>query len=271
MNSSESDEINHLLESLRTGEGPARLSALRKLVELPQISSEILAQLVELLKDPDPVLRLEAALVFRRDISAAIPLLVEALTGEDVELRRAAAATLGTIGPKAKAAVPTLRKALQDEAISPEAADALNKIAPQTSLARQIDQILGPAMPIVLVLAIVLFMVGIIFYVFRDAGQAVIDSAVGFCLIGGSFGGIVGGSRWGRRGAMLSALILGLGGALVGAGIGYVAGSIFGPLIAIDPSSPIQEKQLSLILGPAECLPSRGLPRANRNQLLNLH
>jgi hypothetical protein len=86
-------------------------------------------------------------------------------------------------------------------------------------------------MPIFLVLGIVLFLVSLIYYLFREAGQIVIDLAVSFCVIGGSMGGILGSSRWGRKGAVLSALVLALGGALVGIGIGYVAGSILGPVI----------------------------------------
>jgi hypothetical protein len=86
-------------------------------------------------------------------------------------------------------------------------------------------------MPIFLVLGIVLTLVSLLYFLFREAGQIVMNMAVSFCVIGGSLGGILGGSRWGRRGAVLSALVLALGGALVGVGIGYVAGSILGPVI----------------------------------------
>lgn len=231
MDSSESDPIHLLLQTLRTGDGPARVNAFRQLHELPQLTPDLLAELAGFLKDQDPVVRLEAALVFRRAFSMALPFLVEALEGEDVELRRAVAVTLGSMGPAAHPAVPALRKALQDETIAPEAAEALERIIPHKSPVSQLDQFLGHVMPFVLVLGIILLLVGLIYSVFREAGQVVIDLAVGFCLIGGSFGGILGGSRWGRRGAVLSAFILALGGALVGAGIGYVAGSILGPVI----------------------------------------
>jgi hypothetical protein len=194
-------------------------------------SHERITELIEGLKTSDPVLRLRIAYVFRKGGPAALPLLIEALQNEDVDLRRAVATTLGSIGPSAFAAVPDLQKALVDEAIAPEAAEALMKISPPTSWVSQLDQFLGQIMPIVSVLAIVLVLMGLIYYVFRESGQMVIDMSVGFCLIGGTFGAILGGSRWGRKGAVLNAFVLGLGAALVGAAIGYVAGSIFGPVI----------------------------------------
>jgi len=231
MDSPESDPISLLTQSFRTSEGPARVNAIRKLQELPQIPAEILGELVEVLKDDDPVVRLEAALVFRRVGADAIPVLIQALGSEELELRRGAASTLGYVGPSAQAAIPALQKAIQDEAIAFDAAEALRKISPQQTWISLVDHFLSQVMPIVLVLAIMLVFVGIIYYVFRGAGQIVIDMAVGFCLIGGSFGGILGGSRWGRRGAVFSAFVFALGAGLVGAGIGYVAGSIFGPVI----------------------------------------
>jgi len=139
--------------------------------------------------------------------------------------------SLGALGPAAQEAIPALKHALQDEAVAPEVAAAIQKITRPISLIRQVDQFLGGVMPIFLVLGIVLTLVSLIYFLFREAGQIVVDMAVGFCVIGGSLGGILGGSRWGRRGAVLSALVLALGGALVGVGIGYVAGSILGPVI----------------------------------------
>jgi hypothetical protein len=192
---------------------------------------ETVSQLVQGLKTSDPVLRLKIAHVFRQGGTSALPPLAEALQSDDLEVRRAVATTLGTIGPGAEAAIPALRKALEDETIAPEAAEALNKILPPTSWVSQLDQFLGQIMPIVSVFAIVLFLVGLIYYVFREAGQTVIDMSVGFCLIGGGLGGILGGSRWGRKGAVLSAFLFAFAAALVGAAIGYVAGSIFGPVI----------------------------------------
>jgi len=213
------DQLRFLVDAILEGTAP-----------FPQ-SPETIAELIQGLMTSDPVLRLKIARVFRQGGPSALPCLIEALQSEDLELRRAVATTLGTIGPGVEASIPALRMALQDEAIAPEAAEALKKIIPPTSWVSRLDQFLDQMMPIVSVLAIVLLLVGLIYYVFRGAGQMVIDMSVGFCLIGGSLGGILGGSRWGRRGALLSAFVLGFGAALVGAGIGYLAGSIFGPVI----------------------------------------
>ncbi len=231
MDSHESDPLHLLIQSLRSSEGPERVKAIGQIQKLRRIPLEVLTELLKVLRDPDPVVRLEAVLVFRQAGSDAIPVLVGALGSEEKELRRAAATTLGALGPVSEAAIPALQKALEDESIAIEASEALNKISPPRSWVRQLDQFFSLIMPVVLVLAIFLALVGLIYYVFNRAGPVVIDMAVGFCLIGGGFGAIMGGSRWGRRGAVLGALVLGFGGALIGAGIGYVAGSILGPVI----------------------------------------
>ncbi len=203
---------------------------LEGIAPFPQ-SSESISELIQGLKSVDPVLRLKIVQVFRQGGLLALPPLVEALQSEDVELRRAVVTALGALGPAAQEAIPALKHALQDEAVAPEAAEAIQKITRPISLIRQVDQYLGGVVPIFLVLGIVLTLVSLLYFLFREAGQIVVDMAVSFCVIGGSLGGILGGSRWGRRGAVLSALVLALGGALVGVGIGYVAGSILGPVI----------------------------------------
>jgi hypothetical protein len=197
--------------------------------KFPQ-SPDTVTDLIQGLKTSDPVLRLKIVQIFRRGGTAALPPLIEALRSEDVELRRAAAATLGSIGPAARAAVPALKAALQDETVAPEAAEALKKIT-ATLLTRQIDQFVAQGMPVFLVIAVMLVLVGLIYYVLRGAAPVVINMAVGFCLIGSSLGAILGGSRWGRSGAVVSALVLGLGGATMGAGIGYVAGFLLHPIV----------------------------------------
>ena len=197
--------------------------------ELPQ-SQETISQLIQGLKTTDPVLRLKIAQIFRRGGSAALPPLIEALQSEDVELRRAAAATLGSIGPAARVAVPALKAALRDQTAAPEATEALKKIT-ATSLTRQLDLFLAPVMPVVLVVAVILVQVGLTYYILREAPPVVINLALAFCLIGSSLGAILGGTRWGRLGAVVSAIVLGLGGATMGAGIGYVAGLLLDPIV----------------------------------------
>jgi len=73
---------------------------------------------------------------------------LKALQSEDVELRRAVVTALGAIGPAAQEAIPALKHALQDEAVAPEAAEAIQKITRPISLIRQVDQFLGGVMPI---------------------------------------------------------------------------------------------------------------------------
>ena len=63
---------------------------------------------------------------------AAVPVLVEGLKDPTVGVRARCAWALGLIGPKAKAAVPMLKQAREDEstAVQRAANDALRKIQP---------------------------------------------------------------------------------------------------------------------------------------------
>jgi hypothetical protein len=71
---------------------------------------------------------------------AALPVLIELLRDRDPVLRRYAADCLGDLGPKARAAVPALLRALRDQekggffcTVSEAAADALKQIDPETA------------------------------------------------------------------------------------------------------------------------------------------
>lgn len=90
------------------------------------------------LKSGNPEAAGKANLALVRIGEPAVPALVELLSGDDVQLRGVAAATLWAMGPKAKAAVPALAAALSDadldvrlgsamalEAIGPDAKDAV--------------------------------------------------------------------------------------------------------------------------------------------------
>lgn len=63
---------------------------------------------------------------------SAVPQLVEAMTHPDPRVRRAAAKTLGSFGPAASAAIPTLRRALgdDDQEVRVNAGDALLSMDP---------------------------------------------------------------------------------------------------------------------------------------------
>jgi hypothetical protein len=135
------------------------------------------------------------------------------------------------MGPDARAAVPALKRARRDEAIGPEATEALRKIKYYTSWVREVEKSFEQAMPAVLLIVVTLVLGLLMYQLFRQAKPAVYNLALSFWVIGGVLGYILGGSRWGRWGAVLSAFVLGLGGAMMGAAIGYIAGIFFDPLI----------------------------------------
>jgi HEAT repeat protein len=79
---------------------------------------------------------------------AAVSVLSEALTADDRVLREAAATTLGRIGPKARAAIPTLVRALQDRHgwLREAASQALQKIDPSSG-GRRVHETRGDDSP----------------------------------------------------------------------------------------------------------------------------
>src|SRR5260370_14466871 len=156
---------------------------LEGIAPFPQ-SSESISELIQGLKSADPVLRLKIVQVCRQGGLLALPPLVEALQSEDVELRRAVVTALGALGPAAQEAIPALKHALQDEAVAPEAAEAIQKITRPISLIRQVDRFLGGVMLIFLVLGILLTLVSLIYFLFREARQIVDIVAVGLYEIG---------------------------------------------------------------------------------------
>jgi hypothetical protein len=89
---------------------------------LGRIGPPAIPQLIELLKSPNPDVRLIAAQVLARmgsDAKEAVPTLIPLLKDPDERVRKAATRTLGRIGPDAAAAVPELMQALVEQAASP--------------------------------------------------------------------------------------------------------------------------------------------------------
>ncbi len=113
-------------------------------------------QLVQALKDECGLVQIEAAKTLWEisEHKATVPALIELLKHKDPNIREGAAKALGSIGPKAKAAVPALEKALKDmgraEEVKPDgslefrtvniaARKALEKIDPEAVKKAGID------------------------------------------------------------------------------------------------------------------------------------
>jgi HEAT repeat protein len=83
----------------------------------PASATTPLAAVVDMLGDPDPWMRAQAArrlaMVHPAPVET-IPTLIRMLDDKEAESRRAAAAALGSFGPLAKDAAPRLRQALAD-------------------------------------------------------------------------------------------------------------------------------------------------------------
>jgi HEAT repeat protein len=92
----------------------------------------------------DPVKRQQAALALGTCGREAVPYLIEALKGDDKELRTVAAGALISIGPEAKSAVGTLIRALDDDYyfVRWNAATALGEIGDRAA-AQALGQLLN--------------------------------------------------------------------------------------------------------------------------------
>ncbi len=92
---------------------------------LANIGAPSVPALVTVLKDPDPLLRQNAARAFARmgpDAEAAVPELIAALADKDSGVRKYATRALGEIGPPAGKAVPALIQELRSTAKATEKA-----------------------------------------------------------------------------------------------------------------------------------------------------
>jgi HEAT repeat protein len=83
---------------------------------LGRIGAAAVPALVEVLADPNPVVRRRAAQALARigpDARDAVPDLIVALQDRNEEVRKSAARALGQIGPDARAAIPALMDELK--------------------------------------------------------------------------------------------------------------------------------------------------------------
>jgi len=90
---------------------------------LSRIGTPAVTPLAEMLRDPDPELRRDAARGLARmgsDARGAVPQLIAALEDKDSEVRRHATRALGEIGPAAGEAVPALVAELRESAKAAE-------------------------------------------------------------------------------------------------------------------------------------------------------
>ena len=113
----------------------ARQEAARALGMVSMKSKDAVPCLLLALKDPEAVVRVQAATALGRigtgvDVEEIVPALVAALQDQEADVRVEGAEGLERIGPRAKAAIPALTKALQDtdRRVRREAQEALESI-----------------------------------------------------------------------------------------------------------------------------------------------
>lgn len=96
--------------------------------------SRLVEDLVEMLQDANPLVRVQAGFALgtlRENALPALPILVEMLKFGDIQDRKLAAITLGQIGPAASQAVPELQEAFDydyDDGVAHTAMWALENI-----------------------------------------------------------------------------------------------------------------------------------------------
>lgn len=111
--------VTELVDALGAAEAPLRFSAAQALGERGPQAEAAVGRLVQVtLHDPDPGVRIEAAMALFRiggQAEKVVPLLVDALQDPSEVRRWIAADCLGAIGPAAELALPALRAALRRE------------------------------------------------------------------------------------------------------------------------------------------------------------
>jgi HEAT repeat protein len=90
--------------------------------------SHSIDNLIQMLQDADPVIRIQAGFILgslEGDAEPAVYILIQLLKYGDIHDRKLAATTLGQIGPVAEEAIPALLHAANDE----EEDDAVSQLA----------------------------------------------------------------------------------------------------------------------------------------------
>jgi HEAT repeat protein len=133
------DGVVGLLNALKHQQAAVRLHAVKALMQQELEPELALRRFTAALGDDTPAVRQAALQALEKLGGDAVPILIKALVGPDLLLRREAAHTLGRLGPLAASAVPELIAALQvaDRRLVQESAKALGEIGPEA----------GPAIP----------------------------------------------------------------------------------------------------------------------------
>jgi HEAT repeat protein len=135
------DAVPALAKALTHDDARIRMEAAEDLGLIGRPAAAALPALLQLAeKDPDPLIRLEAAKAVATidpKNEAAIGRLVEALQDEAGKIRKRAAECLGDLGPGARAAVAALVKVARDSdpTVAWAAIDALGQIGPEAESA----------------------------------------------------------------------------------------------------------------------------------------
>jgi HEAT repeat protein len=122
------DELQHL----QTGEALERLAP-HVPSAVPPLFRFLWSQISGLgssEEEPRLVLGWQATETAARTGQVLLPLLIEILKGDDLEMRKAACCILEALGPQAREAIPALRTALEDRDLRLVAAEALWEVEP---------------------------------------------------------------------------------------------------------------------------------------------
>lgn len=127
------DDVVGLLNKLKHQQPSVRLYAVRALMQEELEPELALRRFTAALGDGTPAVRQAALQALEKLGGDAVPSLIRALAGPDLEMRRDAAHALGRLGPMAAPAVPELIAALGsgDRRLVQESAKALGEIGPE--------------------------------------------------------------------------------------------------------------------------------------------
>jgi hypothetical protein len=228
-------EVARQVEALASPHAGERREALRALARLGATAEPAIAALIAAFRDPVLELRERAVRILAGLGSAAVPALIEAVRGDDADVRKVAIVTLGRIGPAAAVAEDVLVKTLDDDWLAGTAREALQRIRGQQRSRRSP---LHRLVPWLLAGWAVLALLALIGGVLSWATQAVfgfpVEAAVASASIlggmGATLGIVLGVSRGGVRALLLWPVLLGLAGLTAGFLLGGLVGGAIEPV-----------------------------------------
>ncbi len=232
----ESDELAPLVRALRDGNQTERAAALRDLPALGARAEPAIPVLLKLLRHRNLALRRQTGETLARLGRPGVRALLNGLSDDDADFRKAIVVVLGWIGPDAAEAVPALEALAEDDWLGPSAVEALLRILGDPRATPVRTSSLGGIVIAVGVAFLVLggLALGIWYWIAHATlPPAALPAALGVGGVAGCMAPLVGYRSWSPRRMAAMTVLFALGGVLAGLLLGIIVGSLIEPIMRI--------------------------------------